>query len=64
VQAWREGHDEEDADPMQGDDSPAALRLHAERHGTCARACGRATKYHGKGMLHDLPRGDADLRRT
>jgi hypothetical protein len=40
VQAWREDHDEEDADPMQGDDSPAAVRLHAERHGTRSARAG------------------------
>lgn len=49
---------------MQGDDSPgcgpAARR--ATRH--VHRACWRVTKYYGKGVLHDLPRGDADLRRT
>jgi len=39
VHAWREYHDAEDADPMQGDNGPAAVRLHAEPHGTCtARA--------------------------
>src|SRR5437867_1013269 len=29
-----------------------------------SRACGRATKYPGKGVLHDFSRGDADLRHT
>jgi hypothetical protein len=64
VQAGRENRDEEDAARMQGDDrlgcSPAARR--ATRH--VQRACGRATKYPGKGVLHDFARGDAALRRT
>jgi hypothetical protein len=44
----------------------ASGRIGAARRATrhLHRAGGRATKYHGKGVLHDLPRGDADLRRT
>ena len=49
------------------------LGVHVDDGGACAPAAsgatsrlraGRATKYHPKGVLHDLPRGDADLRRT
>jgi hypothetical protein len=62
VQAKREDHDEEGAGHMQGadsaGDSPAARRATP----SVQRACGRATKYPGKGVLHDLTCGSADLR--
>ena len=64
VQAERKDPDEEDAARMQGNDSsdcsPAARE--PTRHGL--RACGRATKYLGKGVLHALARCDAGLRCT
>jgi hypothetical protein len=39
VRAEHEDH-EGNADPTQGDASPAAVRLHAERHGTCSARAG------------------------
>jgi hypothetical protein len=64
VQAESEDHDEKDADLMQGDDSlgcrPAARRATPD----VQRACGRATKYPGMGVLRDLSSGNAGLRRT
>jgi hypothetical protein len=61
VKAAREDRGEKHAGHRQGEDSRTAVRLRAERHATCS---GRATKYPGKGVLHDLPSGDAGLRRT
>jgi hypothetical protein len=64
VPAERKDPDEEDTARMQGDDSPGcSLAAHRETP-DLQRACGRATKYPGKGVLHDLSRRDAGVRRT
>ena len=64
VQAERKDHDDDDAAIMQGDGSPCCSPPARGATRVVQRACGRATKYSGKGVLHDLPRDDADLRRT
>ena len=64
VQAERKDPDEEDAARMQSDDSPGCSPAARRVTRNVQRACGQATKYPGKGVLHDLLRGDAGLRRT
>ena len=49
---------------MKGEDSPGCSPAARRATQDVQRAWGRATKYPGKGVLHDLARGDADLRRT
>lgn len=64
MQAEHKDHGEEDAGHRHGDDStswrPAARRATPD----VQRACWRATKYPGKGVLHDFARGDTGLRHT
>ena len=55
---------EEDADDRQRDDSPGYSPAARRATPDVQRACWRATKYPGKGVLHDLARRDAGLRRT
>ena len=64
MQAEREDYDEEEAAGMHGDDRPRCRARACPATRDVRRACGRATKHPGKGVLHDLPRGDDGLRRT
>ena len=64
VQAERMDPDESNAARIQGDDSPGCSPAAHRATPDVQRACGRATKYTGKGVLHDLARRDAGLRRT
>jgi hypothetical protein len=64
VQAKREDHGDQDASHREGDDNPGWSPAARRATPGAQRACGRATKYPGKGVLHDLPRRDAGLRRT
>jgi len=62
--AAREDHGEEHAGHRLGDDSPSNRPAARRARPDVQHACGRATKYPAKGVLHDLPKGDAGLRRT
>jgi hypothetical protein len=64
VQAKREDCREEYAKRKQGSDRPGCSPAVRRATRDVQRASGRATKYPGKGVLHDLVRGDAGLRRT
>jgi hypothetical protein len=64
VQAAREDRGAEHAEHKQGDDSRGCSPAARRAPGDVQRSCGRATKYSGKGVLHDLRRRDAGLRCT
>jgi hypothetical protein len=64
VQAKREDCREEYAERLQGSDCPGCSPAARRATRDVQRAGGRTTKYPGKGVLHDLSRGDAGLRRT
>jgi hypothetical protein len=41
-----------------------ALRVDVRLHANVQRVCRETTKYTGKGVPHDFPRGDADFHCT
>jgi len=63
VQAKRKDHGEECAGHRYGEDSPAGCPAARRATADVRRVCWQATKYPGKGVLHDFARCDKDFRR-